>query len=99
METTVKLKVVVAEKETTDGRKFKAYKTFSKNGRATELKFRKEVQNVPTKNCYIVCNVDDVNVNTSGEYPVCWVKAIQSVEDLDVVNVELNRQKVTDYFG
>lgn len=96
---TKKLKVVVAEKETVDGRRFKTFKTFSKNGRATELKFRKEVKNLPEKSCYIVCNVDDINVNTTGEYPVCWVKAIQSVEDLGTVNTERNREQVNDYFG
>lgn len=94
-----KLKVVITERETTEGRKFKTYKTFSKNGRATELKFRKEVTNLPTKNCYIIVNDDDINLNTSGEYPVCWVKAIQGVEDLETVNADLNRAKVADYFG
>lgn len=96
---TKKLKVVITEKETIDGRKFKTFKTFSKNGRATELKFRKEVQNIPTKNCYIIVNVDDMNVDTSREYPVCWVKAIQATEDLETVNVENNRKKVEEYFG
>lgn len=96
---TKKLKVVVQDKETVDGRKFKTFKTFSKNGRATELKFRKEVTNIPTKNCYIVVNVDDVNISTSGEYPVCWVKAIQSIEDLGTMNAERNREQVNEYFG
>lgn len=99
METkTIKLKVKVDQREK-DGRKFNVYKTFSKNGRATELKFRKEVQPLPVKDCFIVCNVDDVNVNTNGEFPVCWVKAIQSIEDLGQVNAEENRSKVLDYFG
>lgn len=97
--TTTKLKVTVIERTTKDGRKFNAYRTYSKNGRATDLKFRKEVTNLPTKNCYIVVNEDDINLNTTGEYPVCWVKAIQAIEDFETANAESNRAKIRDYFG
>lgn len=95
---TKKLKIVVTER-THEGRKFNTFKTFSKNGRATEVKFRKEVTNLPTKNCYIVVNVDDINVKDSGEYPVCWIKKIVAIEDLETATAEANRQKVNDYFG
>lgn len=96
---TVRIKVRVTERTTKDGRKFPTYCTFSKNGRKTDLKFRKDVVNVPTKDCYIVCNVSDVNVNTSGEYPVCWVSAIISIEDSAVIDAEKNAAAVMDYFG
>lgn len=96
---TKKIKVIVTERTSADGRKFNSFKTFSKNGRATDLKFRKEVRNVPTENCYIVVNVDDMNVNTSGEYPVCWVKAIQEIVPLNEVNPVNNREKINEYFG
>lgn len=96
---TKKIKCVVTERETVDGRRFNTYKTFSKNGRATELKFRKEVTNLPKKSCYIVVNVDDINIVTSGEYPVCWVKAIQSIEDLGTFDAKRNADQVNEYFG
>lgn len=96
---TVKIEVRVTERTTEDGRKFNSYSTFSKNGRRTDLKFRAAVTNRPEKDCFIVCLVDDVNVNTSGKYPVCWVSAIQAIEELGVVNAERNRKAVTDYFG
>lgn len=96
---TKKLKVVVTERKTAAGRAFNVYKTFSKNGRATELKFRKEVTNLPTKSCYIVVNAEDINLNTSGEYPVCWVKAIQEILDIETANAEINKAKVDEYFG
>lgn len=102
METT-RIKVIVTEKATKEGRKFKTFKTFSKNGRATELKFRKEVENLPTESCYITVNTDDVNLNTSGEYPVCWIRGqILKVEPLGTVSeeqAEKNRQAVQNYFG
>lgn len=96
---TKKIKVIVTERQSADGRKFNVFKTFSKNGRSTDLKFRKEVRNVPTQNCYIVVNVDDMNVNTAGEYPVCWVKAIQEIVPLNEVNPANNREKINEYFG
>lgn len=98
METT-KLKVKVTERTAANGVKFNAYSTFSKNGRRTDLKFRKEVKNLPTKDCYIIVNTADINLNTAGEYPVCWVSAIQAIEDFATANAEANRAKVKDYFG
>lgn len=99
METTKKLKVRVTEKETKEGRKFNTYKTFSKNGRATELKFRKEVKLLPEKDCYIVVKASDINLNTSGEYPVCWIQDVQAIEDIAPAQAEKNLEKVNDYFG
>ncbi len=96
---TKRIKIVVQEKTTKDGRKFDTYKTFSKNGRATEVKFRKDVKDLPKATCYIVCDVDDMNLNTSGEYPVLWIRAIQGIEDLNAANTESNRAKINDYFG
>lgn len=96
---TRKLKVRVTERSTKDGRKFNSYKTFSKNGRATELKFTKDVTELPVKDCYIVVNDSDVNLNTSGEFPICWVKHIVSIESIEEATAENNAKKLADYFG
>lgn len=96
---TKRIEVRVQEKKTAEGRKFLTYSTYSKNGRKTEVKFRKEVPNLPTKDCFIVVNVDDMNLNTSGRFPVLWVKAIQAVEDYETANAELNKKKLDEYFG
>lgn len=96
---TKKIKVTVTPKKTADGRSFNTYKTYSKNGRAIDLKFRKDVKNVPDKNCFIVCNVDDMSLNTSGEYPVLWVRAIAEIVDLESEMAESNRKKLDDFFG
>lgn len=95
---TKKIKVTVTPRKTADGRTFNTFKTYSKNGRAIELKFRKEVKNVPETNCYIVCNVDDMHLNTSGEYPCLWVKEIQSIEDIETAMAETNRKKIDEWF-
>lgn len=95
---TIKLKVEVTAREK-DGRSFNVFNTYSKNGRKTELKFRKEVKNTPEKKCYIIVDVDKVSVNTSGEYPVVWVHEILEILDMEEANAEYNRKKVLDYFG
>lgn len=96
---TKKIKIVVNERSTKDGRKFLTYRTFSKNGRATEVKFRKEVKQLPSKNCYAIVNVDDMNLNTSGEYPVVWIKSVVTYEDFETANAEANAEKINEYFG
>lgn len=96
---TKKLKVRVTERTTKEGRKFNAYSTFSKNGRRTELKFTKGVKDVPTEDCYIEVAKTDMNLNTSGEYPVVWVKNVIAIEEIAEVIAEKNSQAIDDYFG
>lgn len=100
---TKRIKVVVAERQTATGKKFLTYKTFSKNGRATEVKFRQEVTNAPKESGYITLNVDDMNLNTSGEYPVLWVRGnVVTFEPLGTVTEEQkakNAEQINDYFG
>ena len=97
---TKKIKIVVTEKTTTDGRKkFNTYHTYSKNDRRTEVKFTKDVKELPSKTCYAVINIEDMNLNTSGEFPILWVKGVVSYEDLAAASAEINRKKINDYFG
>ena len=93
------LKVKVTERQTKDGRKFNTYTTYSKNGRRTELKFRKAITAPPTKDCYIVVDVNDISLDESREYPVVWIGAIQDVLDVTEVNAERSRDRVNEYFG
>ena len=95
---TKRIKVIVTEKTTKEGKKFNSFETVSKNGRKVTLKFRKEVKDVPTATCYAIVNVDDINVNKSGEFPVVWVKAVQSWEDRNEVALENNRKVVNEFF-
>ena len=96
---TKKIKIVVTEKTTKDGRKFNTYHTYSKNDRRTEVKFRAAVKDLPTKNCYAVIDVDKMNLKTSGEYPVLWVSEVVKYEDIAEANAEANRKKLNEYFG
>ena len=97
-ETTRKIKIKVTPKKTADGRSFNTYKTFSKNGRAVEVKFRKECKNIPEKDCFVICNEDDMNLNVSGEFPVMWIRSIVDTEDLETASAEANRKRLADFF-
>ena len=96
---TRKFKIYVTERSTKDGRKFNAYHTFSKNDRRTEVKFNRDVKELPSKTCYVEVEETKCNLNTSGEYPVLYIKEIIKIESLAAGNIEANRNKIKDYFG
>ena len=100
---TKEIKIIVAEKTTNDGRKFKTFKTFSKNGRPTEVKFRKDVTELPMVSGYYTFNVDDMNLNKSGEYPVLWIKAnavsFRTLTEATEEAAAKARKDLEDYFG
>lgn len=95
---TKRIKIIVQEKTTGDGKKFKTYKAVTKNGRLIDCKFRKEVKDLPTENCYAVINVDDMNVQRNTEYPVLWVSDVQGYDKLDEVALENNRKAIDEIF-
>ena len=100
---TKEIKITVAEKTTSDGRKFNVYKTYSKNGRSTDMKFRKDVTDLPKVSGYYTFNVDDMNLNTKGEYPILWIKAnpvsFRSLTETTEEAAAKARKEIEDYFG
>ncbi len=103
MEQTRRFLIKATEKTTKDGgKKFYTYKTFSKNGRATEVKFTQDSQFSCKEDCVIECLESNCDLNTSGMYPVLWIRAVERViprEELDAENAEKKRAKLADYFG
>lgn len=96
-----RIKILVNERTTADGRKFNTFKTPSqkKNNVLIDVKFRKEVKNVPTETSYITVAVDDMNLSTRGEYPVLWIKGIVEVEPITAVfNAEQNAAIINEWF-
>ena len=98
---TKKIEILVEERTThKDGKekKFNTYKSFTKNGRKIDVKFRSDVKNLPTEHCYAVINVEDMNVDNSGRFPVLWVKEVQSYESVEETRKENNKKKIDEYF-
>ena len=80
---TLKLRVRVKRISTKDGRAFDAYETIGKNGVRINVKFRKEVKNVPSEDCYIIVPIEKINYAKNTIYPTIWVHEISKVIPLE----------------
>ena len=83
----VKLRVRVKHITTKDGRTFNAYETIGKNGTRINVKFRKEVKNLPSEDSYIIVPVEKMNYAKNTIYPTIWVHEIT-----DVIPAENDKQ-------
>lgn len=88
----IRVKEIKAKNEEGEEYSFLAYQGFTKRG-WIELKFRKECENVPTKNSYIEVLEENLNINRKNRFPVIWVSKIESVEEITYTN------HIDDYFG
>lgn len=98
---TKKIEILIEERTAKkDGKekKFNTYKSFTKNGRKIDVKFRSEVTNLPTEHCMAIIGVDDMNIDNSGRFPVLWVKAVQGYESIEEARKENNKKKIDEYF-
>lgn len=96
---TKKIKILVQPRKTKDGRSFDTYKTTSKNGRLMDVKFRKEVKDLPSGNCYAIIDVDNMNIDKNREYPVLWVSQVESYETLENNSKEQNKKVLDEFFA
>ena len=94
---TKKIKIKVEQRES-NGKKFNVYKTTTKNGRLMDVKFRKEVKELPTETCYAIIDIDNMNVDKNRDFPVLWVKAVESYETLTENSTEANRKAINEIF-
>lgn len=84
---TLKLRVRVKRITTKDGRTFDAYETVGKNGVRINVKFRKEVKNLPLDDSYIIVPIEKVNYARNTIYPTIWVQEV-----IDVIPLETEKQ-------
>lgn len=79
------------------GKKFNSYKALMNNNKYIDVRFRQCVNPVPTQKCYIYVGDENMNINTTGKYPVLWVSAIEAIEEYEYAN-EKSKQFVTEHF-
>lgn len=95
--------IKATEKKTKEGdKKFYTYKTFSKNGRAVEVKFTQESGFNSKEDCVIECLPTNCDLNTSGMYPVLWIRAVERIvpkEEVDAERAEKSAKKLAEFFG
>ena len=94
-----KIKIIVTEKKTKDGKKFNTYKTVSKNGRLIDAKFRKEVKELPEQTCYAHILVDNMNIDKTREFPVLWISKVEAYSTISDGATEGNRNAINEFFG
>lgn len=98
---TKKIEIVVEQRTAKkDGKeiKFNAYKTFTKNGRKIDVKFTKDVKDLPTEHCMAIIDVDMMNRDDSGRFPVIWVKDVVSYESIEATRKAKNKEKLDELF-
>lgn len=94
----LRITVLVEEKKTKEGRAFNTYKAVTKNGALVDLKFRKEIKDLPTKKSVIIVHPDKINEAKNTAYPTWWVAEVEAIEDWER-NVTANRKRVNEVFG
>lgn len=87
----IRIDIRVKEITKSDKTTFLAFKGLTKKG-WYDLKFTKDVTEIPTKSCVIVVSREKSNINFNGAFPVIWVSEILRVEEY---KSKLNMQ---DYF-
>lgn len=88
------VKVKVYHKQTKDGKKFNTYRAVQKDGKLIDCKFRKDVVSLPTEDCIIVVNVNNMNISYAKEYPALWVAQIEEIKPLE----KLSKTDLNDLF-
>lgn len=95
----VKVKVISVEvrKNSKTNQEFAVYKTLDpKTGKKIDLKFTKACRNIPTERSYLIVDEKNVNVDRSGEWPVCWVKDIVRVDPIESYSTDSGFEKVAE---
>ena len=85
---------VIERKNKETGELFNSYQALTKTGRWMDLKFTKDVEenSRPTHSCKIVVKDENISVDRTRKYPICWVSAIEEIKEFD------KHQDVSEYF-
>lgn len=54
--------------------KFNAYKIFTKTGKKMDLKFVRDLKNLPTENCIMVVKRSALNLDNTRKFPCIWCR-------------------------
>lgn len=93
-----KIKIIVSERETKDGRKFNVYKAVTKNGRLMDAKFRKDVSKVPEETSYVHVLEGNMNIDRKREYPVLWISEVEEITTIKEEHDEQDKKVINEYF-
>lgn len=72
------IKIIPREVTAKNGNKFTAYKAVKKDGGLIDAKFTKAVGDIPDDVCEITVKDGNYNIDKNREFPVLWVKEVES---------------------
>ena len=84
--------IEVKEITSNNGNKFLAFKTLGKGGRKLDVRFVRDCKNIPTEPCVIHVKPENCNVDTTRQYPILWVKNVESITEFE------RKNNVDEYF-
>lgn len=86
----LKIEILKRVRTTADGRNFDTYKAVEKSGKLVDLKFTKDVKNMPNESGFIYVENDKINLSNKSKYPVYWVKGVSRYEEYDKSKTDLS---------
>lgn len=86
-------KIIEVNEINAAGKKFNAYKTLTKSGKKMDVRFTRTCHNVPTEPCIIRVADENANVDTNRQYPVLWIKDVESTRPFE------RKNKVEEFFS
>ncbi len=73
---------IEAKEIKTENNKFIAYKGYPEpKQERIDVKFRRDVKNIPTTSGYITVNINDISLDTRKRFPVLWIHDFISFSD------------------
>lgn len=87
----IRVKVTEIKTETNT---FNAYKALGKNKKWVDLRFTKDVTNLPKEDCYIIVHTDNINYTENYLYPRFWVREIEEIVPIETRTT----QDATEFF-
>lgn len=85
----MEVKVIVSGTYTNkEGEEFIGYKTVLKDGKKYDLRFKKDCQNIPTKNCIAYVKKENISIDYRYQYPRVWIANVEMTKEYSVLSGE-----------
>ena len=97
----LELRLYAREAQNKEGETFTAFKTVRNDGKFQDVKFRREIENVPVEDCYIVVDSSQVDMESSKvkRYPALWVHEIEEIKPLQFEKTKEQEEELEKLFG
>lgn len=82
----IKFKVYARTVKCNNSNTFRAFRAYNKDGKKTiDAKFTRESGFVDPgcSDFYVFANAEDVNISTTGRYPVMWFRSVDHIEAIE----------------